>query len=262
MLLRNFIFGLAFLLTFTISFLVTPSVQADFNSDYQGFLKTYDEYRGAYENYITTRNQYLTYGTLTSKTDALNAVKTFLIKRNDVLQSYISLLRARGTEGAYTSFLEDESSFLRINSEKIPAVGSLDDAVDTAQEVEARQVSFQITSRKIVTNLNLNKINTLRQRYQDLVNQASSMIDTLKSQNKDVTTLERWLLEAKNKELLSQQKIAEVITENNSFEANDTADVTKAYNSIQFTSYEAVQYLKEAVKFMQELSDTLKYGNY
>lgn len=237
-------------------------VQAGFSEDYQGFLKTYDAYRTAHNTYNTTRNQYLQYGTLNSQNEALEAVKKFLVMRDEVILSYISLLRLKNTDTLLTSLLDDEERLLKDHREKVPAVGTLSDAVSVSQTAENRHLPFQITSRKIVATLLIAKVDTLRLRYQQLEIKANSLIQTLKNQGKDVTTLERWLLDAKNKELLVELKLLEARNKTTALRASSPENLTQEYNAIQFTIFEANQYLREALRFITELSENIKYGNY
>lgn len=237
-------------------------VRAGFIEDYQGFLKTYDAYRAAHSTYITTRNQYLQYGTLNSQNEALEGVKKFLVMRDDVILSYISLLRLKNTDTILTSLLDDEERFLKAHREKVTAVGTLSDAVSVSQEAENRHITFQVTSRKIVATLLIAKVDAIRHKYLLLETKATSLILTLKNQGKDVVTLERWLLDAKNKELLVEQKLLEARNKTAVLRASSPENLTQEYNAIQFTIFEANQYLREALGFMTELSENIKYGNY
>lgn len=236
---------------------------ADFDTEYQGYLKTYDNYRNHLTSYITTRNQYLTYGTLTAKNEALTAVRDFLIARSDVLLSYISLLRYKYTNDAlYLPLLDAEQNFLVAHKTKIPAVGSLDDAVDISQEVEKRHLPFQITSRKIVGTILLLKVESYKDELTALENEADVLIQTLKSEGKDVAVAERWLLESKNKKTLAEQKLVQVRTQIDKLRSSRLEDLVLNYNNIQFSTSDANLYLKEAAGYLFELKESIKYGNY
>jgi hypothetical protein len=239
-----------------------PVATAGFEEDYQGYLKTYDTYRTAYEKYVTTRNQYLTYDTLNAKNDALTAVKDMLIKRDEVLLSYISLLKVTDYDKTYTSLVDDESTFLFSHKEQIPAVGTLEDAVTKSGEVEKRHLPFQVTSKKITASVLYNKIIAARDGYLSLESEATTLIHNLKLQNKDVSTLERWLLEAKNKQLQADQKLSLASTQISGLDSGSLENLNAEYAKIQFTLFEANQYIKEALRFMTELTESLKYGQF
>lgn len=250
------------LLFFLLVATLFRSARADFEASYQGFLKTYDNYRTNQISYITARNQFLTFGTLISQNEALAAVKNFMLARNDVLMSYISLLRERKVADLYKPLLDEEYTLLSDHKNRVPAVGSLQDAVKISKEVESRHIPFQTTSRKIVSSLLLQKVLDLHTRYQLLALEAGKLIETLKAQEKDVTSIERWLLDAKGKELLAEQKIQEAGTLVESLTSSNLKNLTEEYNQIQFTIFEANQYIKEALDFLNELSDSIKYGKF
>jgi len=242
--------------------LFTTVAMADFNESYDSFLKTYDDYRIDHEKYITTRNQYLTYNTLTAKNDALVAVKDFLTQRNSVLLSYITLLRLKNTDSTYTNLLDDEQNFLTDHAQKIPAIASLDDAVGHSKLAEERHVPFQVTSKKIVSTFLLTKVQVSKTAFTNLENETNSLITILRTQGKDVTTLERWVLEAKNKEFLVGQKLTATENQINTLRADSIENVTEQYNKIQFTLFEAQQYLKEGMRLLSEVAETIKYGQF
>lgn len=242
-------------------FFITP-IFADFNQDYQGFLQTYDAYRNAHNRYITTRSQYLQYQTLNAQNDALQGVKEFLTLRNQILLSYISLLRLKNVSDPYVNLLNNEENLIKVHNEKINAVSTLNDAVTISKEVEKRHLPFQITSKKIIATIILSKVSSLRSEIELLESEISLIITDLKNLGYDVTTLERWFLDAKNKLLLADQKISLVQNQINGLTATDLNSLGSNYNKIQFASFEAHQYLKETLAFLTELSESIKYGNY
>jgi len=236
--------------------------QASFEDDYQGFLKTYDNYRSAQSNYVTTRNQYLQYGTLNSKNDALSAVKTFLVARDDVLLSHISLIKGRNADTTYNSLLDNTVSFLQDHKSRVPAVGSLDDAVKISQEVESKDSNLQSTSRKVVGSLLVAKVDGLKLQFLVLENNAQDLITKLKNNGKNVEVQERWLLDAKNKRLLIEDKLLQARTKINNLQDSNADSINAAYNEIQTTVFEANQYLREGMQFINELAQSIKYGNF
>ncbi len=250
-----------FLLLFNI-IAVIPLSLADFNQSYQGYLDTYEAYRSASNDYVTTRNQYLQYGTLNAKNDALTAGKKFLLTRDQTLLSYISLLRERITDTSFNPLLDDEEKFLKDHQERIPAVGSLEDAIVISQETEKRQANFLILSKKIVGLIILNKVETAEQSFRVLYTDAQKLIESIKASGKDASTLERWLLDAKNKQLLVEAKITESKNLLTNLHFTDQENLNSEYNKIQFTIFEANQYLKEATSFLNELAESIKYGKY
>ena len=243
-------------------FLAVPVALATFADQYQNYLQIYDSYKTAYQGYVTTRNQFLTYGTLTSKNDALTAVKVFLTERDTVLFSYLGLLQAKNTDQVFSSLLTTEANFMTNHSSQVGAIGSLEDAVTAAEEVENKHIPLQILSRQVVTSVIMSKINTVKLAYTVSENEAGNLIATLKSNGKDVSILERWLLESKNKELQAEQKLQEAATSITRLAGFNENDIPESYNKTQSTLLEANQYLKEALQFLKEAAAAIKYGEY
>ncbi len=258
---KTFIFYLIGLLV-VVTLFVSQPVKADFTTDYQGYLLTYDAYRTAHNRYITTRNQYYQYGTLTAQNEALSAVKQFLVARDDILLSYISLLRTKNPDTVYTQLLNEEGSFLKGHKDRISVISSLADAEKSADEVESRYIQFQITAKKLITALFIGRIEQIQLKFELSSTEAQTLMQTLRSQGKDVATLERWLLDAKNKKLLSEQKLLDARSQADSLSGNTSGQINESYNKIQLTVFEANQYMREAISYLNELSQTIKYGNY
>lgn len=235
---------------------------ASFEDDYKNFLRLSDQYRQAHAAYINTRSQYLQYGTLNSKNEALNAAKTFLTARNDVLLSHLTLLRQSTADPGLTKQLEDHVNFLQESKLQVTALGSLEDIVEFSQTIEERHVPLLILSRQVVATLVTSKVDDLKLRFLVLENEATQLVAKLREQDKDVAVLERWLLDARNKRLLAEGKIRQARELIAQFSAGNTDDVNETYNSIEFTLFEAGQYLREGLAFTRELSEAIKYGNY
>lgn len=242
--------------------IVVYPVRATFEEDYQGYLKTYDAYRSFHGQYVTTRNQYLQFGTLASKNEALNAVKNFLSARDDVLISHISLLRVRNVDSFYNGQMDEQFKFIQDHKVKVPALGSLDDAVAAADEIEERHIRMQNLSRKIVATVIVSKLETLKLRLLLLETEAGTLIGTLRNNGKDVATLERWLIDARSKRLIAEDKINQIRAKISEFEASDVPEVNELYNNLQSQLYEVNQYIREGISFMNELAEGMKYGNY
>ncbi|MEK7166727.1 MAG: hypothetical protein AAB874_08010 [Patescibacteria group bacterium] len=245
-----------------LTIVIKTPAKADFQSDYQGFLKTYDSYRSAHTQYLTTKNQYLQYGTLTAQNEALIAVKNFLSQRNGVLLSFISLLRLKNADQSYATLLNEEEVFLLGHQNRIPSVSTLDDSVRISQEAESRDNTFQTVSRKIAATIIISKVESLYLRYQLLDGEAQHLIQILKTQGKDTARLERWVLDAKNKALLAEQKLFEARNKTDVLSGFGVDQLSKSYINVQFTIFEAKQYITEALAFMTELKESIKYGDY
>ncbi len=257
--LRFTLIGILLVILITI---ISPLAQASFEEDYQTYLKTYDDYRGTYDNYIITRNQYLSFGTLNSKTEALNAVKKFLNTRDDVLLLYIGLLRQKNTDILFRQLLDEEHDFLVTHQQKIPPIAALDDAVRLSSDVEDRHIELQLVSRKVLGTVLTNKVEALKLQWVILQQDALTIVQTLRSQGKNTEVLERWLLDAKNKESVAEQKILQIRTQIAKLKSTTHDQLSDEFNKIQFSIFEANQYMHESINFLLEFAESVKYGNY
>lgn len=233
---------------------------ASFEDDYQNYLKIYDTYRSRHTNYLATRNQYLQFRTLTAKNEALTAVKDFLIARDDVLLSHLSLLSQRNQNEKLKQTLTIYDSFLTSHKNRISSVGSLEDAVISSSEVESQGYAFATLSQEVVWNILIAKVDQLNQRFILLENEANGLITSLQASQKDVSLLERWLLDARGKRELAGKKI--LAAQNLSNALSDPENDNEMSGSIKLLLFEANQYLKEGISYLRELSETIKYGNY
>lgn len=250
------------LLTLTSFFRYPKTTRADFESDYQGHLQTYQAYRDANNFYLIKRNQYLQFKTLNSQTEALAATKDFLEKRDLVLLSYISLLRTKNADSTFSTLLDEEYAFLNSHKDQVGAIGSLDDAVRHSDKAKERHIPFQGTSRKITATFILAKITTLKSTLDSLILEGENLAQTLRTQGKDPSTVERWMIEAKNKNLQTDRKIIEIQQLIANLKARDANQILGDYNKIQVALFEANQYIREAANFLNEYKESIKYGKY
>jgi hypothetical protein len=250
------IFSVLFLLS------VVPVSAQTLDDLYNNFVAAYNSYRTAETHYLDTRSQYLQYGTLASRNDALIAVKDFLSVRNDVLLSHLAMVKLVNNNDVFGAQLSDHVSFLSDTKNKIPALASLDDAVSFSGQIEKRHIGLQDLSRQIVGAFNIDKLDSEKLRFLLLENEASTLISSLRAQNKDVATLDRWLQDAKNKRQLAEGKIDTARSMVNNFSAGSVSEVTQKYNDLLQILAGGQEYLKEAISNMHELSDAMKYGNY
>ncbi|RJR16193.1 hypothetical protein C4579_00550 [Candidatus Microgenomates bacterium] len=246
---------------FALFALFTPKyAQADFNEDYQKYVQSYDTYRQAHSKYLTSRSQYLQYRTLTAQNEALAAVKNVLVARDQVLIDYLQLLTYKTSEESDKNTLAAYTSLLNQHREQIPQVGSLDDAVELSRSVEVLILPMNNLYRHILATLAYKQVDVLGLRLGNLETEASTLVSTLRAQNKDVSTLERWLLDARNKRTLVDSKLnqanvyASIVGTNN--------DKENALGTMTTTLFQSLQYMRETLAYYHELGESIKYGNY
>lgn len=238
-------------------------IRADFDRAYQDYLYQYDQYRKNLTIFLSAKNRYLTYGTLTSQTEALIATKSFLEARDVVSTTYLQMLLEKNPDESYKKLIGDELTFFTNHKALIPAVGSLNDGVDVSEKFDEHFPLTKVIARQTIANIILGKIQNLDNRLANLTTGSEEKINSLKNQGKDVTTLERWLLETKNKRLLSQQKFNEA--QNQAAKLKPTKysiESSENFDKVQILIFESNQYLKEATAYLKEIKEELKYGNY
>jgi hypothetical protein len=248
-----------FILIFLIHFC---PVRADFNQAYQDYVNQYDRYRKDLTAFLTAKNRYFTYKTLVSQNEALSATKTFLEARDETLVVYLKMLLERNPQTDLKPIVDDEITFYENHKGRISAIATLKDADQISQKVDEHLPATEITSKKFVAKVIIDKVRTLENRVTVAQNSYEEEINQIRVQGGNVTTAERWLLEARQKSQLCEEKLdgAGALTEK--LQPSGVAYLGKSYGDIQQEISEANQYLKEAVSFLKEIKEELKYGNF
>ncbi len=224
---------------------------------YETYSAVYNKYRQTYAQFLKTKSSYLTYGTLTAQTEYLDATKKLLEIRDDVLITYVDLLFARNVDPNYSDILFEQKGKLIEHKTAIAAVATLRDAQRSFdQSLEKNYSVVQNLSRQIVGTIILTKVENSHTQLEEFEQQSNTLIEQLKIQGVDVTTLQRWLLQARDKRQLGQSNLITARTQIPGLTVGAT------FNKFQLTLYSANQYLKEAGDFYTELLQEIKYGNY
>jgi len=251
-----------FFIFYFLFFIFYTSVSADFERAYQDYLYQYDQYRISLTNFLTAKNRFLTYKTLTSQTEALSATKTFLEARDQIIATYLQMLLVRSPRESFKKLLEEEIAFFSDHKTKIPAVGTLADAVRLSEMVEEHFPMTEVLERQVLANILIAKVQTFESRLAGLEAGFEEKINTAKAQGKDVATLERWLLATGNKRLLAHDKLDQASTLADKLKPEKSTQISEEFGKIQILIFEANQYLKEAAAYLKEIKEELKYGNY
>lgn len=254
------VFVLVFLLFFPF---VTSSVFADFDKTYQTYISQYDEYRVSLTNFLTSKNRYLTYKTLTAQTEALTATKVFLEDRDQTLINFMTMILEKNPSESFKKLISDEIVFFSDHKKLVTAVASLEDSVQVSETFTNRFPTTEVLLRQTIANILLSKVKSFDEQIVDLMARFEEKINFLKSQGKDVSTLERWLLETKNKQLLAHEKLTTAQLMADQFQTNNNpAKISEDFRKVQVLIFEANQYLKESTAYLREIKEELKYGNY
>ena len=206
-----------FLLTFLLLLLpFTVNAQDfDFNRAFQDYLYNYNLYRSSHLEYVSAKSEYLTYKTLTAQTKALEATKKMLLARAETLKTYLTALRLKLKEttgilnyqqNMYYLKLDNEVTWIGTHKNSLPSAGTLEDLVKISQEAEKRYPTMEILAYQTLGTVMTGKEITLRDKINEQISKTEGKINQIKETGEDTTTLERWLIQAKEKIKRSEEK--------------------------------------------------------
>lgn len=153
--------GIFLLLLFLLLF--TQSVSANDKSSeelYQELLQNYRRYQGLVEPFNVQRSRHLTFQTVATQADFLNASKTLLSAEIESILSYTSFIRtylAEATrilnyrENYLYVMLDDELAYLSSAKEKVTSLSSLSETQSFMTQLQSHskavnQISYQVKS--------------------------------------------------------------------------------------------------------------------
>lgn len=259
------------LLITNYSLLITPALGQervfDFSRAYNDYIYTYSQYRLAHTDYVTARQAYLNYKTLTSKNEALNKTSQMLKLRDEVIRTYLTALRMRLAETTGVSNyeqnilylkLDDEVSWFSNHPEILASAGSLEDLVASAQETQSRYNKTEVLIYQTLGTILAGRESALREEVNQQIKALKEKLAEIRQRgDKDTAVLERWLLEAENRLARSQEKQSasqQILAKARPGDRN-TANI---YSQAQYNLEESHQYLKEAHSYLKELIREVK----
>lgn len=216
---------------------------------------------------MSARGEYLTYRTLTAETKALEATRQMLQKRDEVLRTYLSSLRLKLVETTGISNyqqnlvfvkLDAEVSWLASHKDLLTSPGSLADLVKVSSDLEEKYPDLEFLIYQTLGTILSGKENSLREKSIHQADSTQEIINRMKSEGESVEKLERWLIEARKKITLSEQKQTEAESKIKALKESDY-DRKRKFDDAQFVFEEANQYLKEAAAYLGEIASEIKY---
>jgi len=241
--------------------------QFDFNRANEDYLYTYGTYRQTHNEYVTAREQFLTYQTLTAKTLALEQTLNMLQKRDETLRTYLTALRMKMAETTGISNYKQNTHYLKLDAEVswyvehrdgLTSAGTLEDLVKLSEEAEDEHGKTEMLAYQALGLILEGKEEHLKSQIEEQINLIEEKIKEIKEKgDKDTTTAERWLLEAENKLTRSEEKLTEATNLLESLKSS-RGDKDKDYSEAQKLFSEAHLYLKEANGFLKELIREIK----
>ena len=169
---------------------------------------TYDQYLQAHSAYQVAKNEYQTYGTLSSQQKAIDATQTMMTWRADTIRTYLIALRQKLLEtpgltpADYVPLVisnDNEVAWIQDQKSAIPSAGSLTDLANLSQSLESKYPELELLYYQTLTQILSGNEEDLRQEVQSLADQAKLTITGLKAQGVQTDVFERWLLEAQTR---------------------------------------------------------------
>ena len=241
-------------------FVFTNVAYADYSGTYQSYINLYDTYRQAERSYVTSKNKYLTYQTLTAEQEALDNGKNFLKLRDQLVILYLKLLYDRVNEsGGYTTDernlifnkLNVEMNWLTEHRTKYDSSSTLKDLQRLSDQMQDRYLSLiRYIGLQTAGGILQNKLSVMTVLLQDLLNQTEAQLARVDESGKDTTVSQRWLLEAKNKLSLAIEKQED---SRQIFASLHGQNLITDYNQGAFYLSESNQYLREANFYLSEI---------
>lgn len=248
-------------LLLSLFLLPTAAQETDFNRAYNDYLFTYNQYREAHTAYKTAKSTYLTYQTLAAKTEALEKTRIMLKLRADVTIAHLTMLRRKisQTEGVseadrslYHGQIDTEVAFLTEHKNRLEAPATIEDLVSAGQEFESRYPAIEAFAYQSIGLVVSGKESALKEKINRQISSLEGFVGQVRQEGvKDTATIERWLLEAKNRVDLSSEKYTQAQESFGRIE--EKGDKNRPFTQATFSLEEANQYFKEAATFLKEI---------
>lgn len=258
---------ICFLLLFSIP---VSLVRADAKQAYKDYLYQFDEYRRMLNEFKVARGEYLKFKTLVSETTALAKTTAMLSQRDLLLRSYLLFLKEELKENTsltpanrslYDELMNKEVTFLDGHSKLVQEIQSLQDSEEISKQLSSHYAILQGNVVQTIVGLTLGDLAHANQLYSQSLSDAQFFIRDHRSEYapEKQATLDRWLLQIKNKQSLYAQKIDAVTTKNNELKGASTEELSAILLQMQKSMGEAKQYLIEGTSFLGELRNALYY---
>lgn len=249
---------------------VSPCRAQDFNftKAYDDYLFNFNQYQKAHQEYVAAKSAYLTYQTLTAKTEAFDKTLALLQWRDKTVETYLTALRLRLAEATGVTDYEETVLYLKLDNEIgwyqnhysiLPSGGSPEDLFKTSEEAEDQFSATEILAFQTVGAVLNGKIDTHKLAIQNNHDILKTKIAEIRQRgDKDTAVLERWLLEAENKLTRVQEKQFEALQIITTVSGSKKID---KYTEARLKFKEAGQYLIEANHYLLEIVREIKLAD-
>jgi hypothetical protein len=259
-----------FVLAFFLFLTVPGTAKIYAQSSYNQYLSSYDSYREAFSQFRIAKNEYDKFQTLTSRQDAVLKATNFLVARDRLLISYLNYLSEKLNQSpsmtqterqTYLTLIGNELTFLNSHVTLSEAVSSVNDALDVSDQLESHYAVLQVTVRQSIIAMTLSELEKYAEEIESLSNQINSFSVSNRNQflSNTAALADRWQLSVSNKLRLFRQKTAQIKQKAIALEADSPKELEANTALITRSLGEAKADLTEAVSYLSELLDVLKY---
>lgn len=256
---------LANLALFCAFFFARPA-HADYPQALADYQHTFTAYREALSAYNVARSEYLTYKTLTARTQAIYATQQMLEHRHKVMVVYVTLLRERLklAENAYIpadqyqiilTRMDNETSWLNEHGPLIANAEDLEDLMDLSAQADAHIDSINRIGYQAKSLVMANKVWEYIAVGNDVLsvtNEQVNRITKIGLRSEKITNLNRWLIDAREKMNLANNNMERAQTLAN------TAETPELYFEVQSELRKTIQYIENTNELLKEIIRSIK----
>jgi len=254
--------------------------KSEYEEKLRGYTQKIEDYRRAHDVYRVTRAQYIRSKTQKAKTDAKGSTIKLLELRDDVIISYLKVLKARLSETEGVSDARFEGLAFKIDEEifwyerhrnLVASAGSLEDLVDDSDEAKDRQKITERLYYEVLSNISYGKVSNYKERLKENLESLREKVDEIRVDervgfsfsNRKMQVLDRWIFEAENLIIRTQDKQEETDDAINDMLQNKRQlNKVKPYNEIMEVLSDGKQFLKEASSYLIEVIKEIKIAEY
>jgi hypothetical protein len=229
---------------------------------YQNYVNSTGIYQSAHNTYLTARSAYLASGSLESKSQAQTATLKMLQARDSLLVNYMTAISAKiqnsqgmlsDDKNSLTDPINSEISWYNSHNTKLASAGDLDDLVADSDEAKAQFTkSSNLSIYKSIIYLGTADNSYIRGEINGEINTLEAKIAEIKAnQDKDVSSIERSLIDIKNKISRSQDK------DNSARDAINAAASTSYGNNSQNAFNQALTAISDSNSYLKEANQSL-----
>ncbi len=196
------------------SFPAVAHAQTTYEQLLDAYRDAFDTYKQTLDQYNLARAEYLKYQTQVSQDVAIDATKKFLNARQQVLITYLRMMKERLEQSPELTeeelkekilYINQELDFLEENQPLFDNAQDLGALEKLSKQVEGRYKKFTTQSYFMKGLVIDSKVRSLEKTANELISLTSEQVARIKKENVMPTdNMERWIIEANRKLFLSQ----------------------------------------------------------